>query len=150
MTKKLVFSLNNRTDFGDGYGSDQEQLPFFERFFAGGVRSLRGYRQGSLGPRDSTNDAAGGDFRFLNTIELIFPPTFSDIEGQTRASFFTDFGNVYNDIDNFRSSEFRATYGFSFVWLAPIGPLTFSLARPYQSEPGDSLQTFQFTLGSVF
>lgn len=150
LTKKLVFSLNNRTDFGDGYGSDQEQLPFFERFFAGGVRSLRGYRQGSLGPRDSTNDAAGGDFRFLNTIELIFPPTFSDIEGQTRASFFTDFGNVYNDIDNFRSSEFRATYGFSFVWLAPIGPLTFSLARPYQSEPGDSLQTFQFTLGSVF
>ncbi len=148
LTDSLVFSASNRTDHGTGYG-DQDELPFFERYYAGGVRSLRGFRQGSLGPQDSTGDAAGGDFRFLNTIELITPPAFSG-DSQSRVSLFTDFGNVFKDIDSFESSEIRGSYGIAFVWLTPVGPLTFSFAKPFEDEPGDSLQTFQFTIGSVF
>ena len=149
LTETLVFSATGRIDHGDGYG-DQESLPFFKRYYAGGVRSLRGFDNSSLGPVDSTGDAAGGDFRTLGTLELIFPPAFDVEDGQTRLSLFTDFGNVFKDIDTFDEKEFRATYGISFVWLAPIGPLTFSYAKPYQSEPGDDLESFQFTLGSVF
>jgi outer membrane protein insertion porin family len=149
VTGPLVFSARNRTDTGSGYG-DQRALPFFERYYAGGVRSLRGFRNSTLGPKDSTGDAAGGDFRFLNTLELIFPPPITATEGQTRASFFTDFGNVYRNIESFETSEIRASYGIAFVWITPIGPLTFSFAKAYRTEPEDSLQPFQFTVGSVF
>ena len=149
LTDTFVFSGRGRIDYGDGFG-DQESLPFFERYYAGGVRSLRGFRQSSLGPVDSTGDAAGGDFRTIGTLEVIFPPGLDTETGQTRMSLFTDFGNVFRDFDSYDSDEFRATYGLAFVWLAPIGPLTFSYAKPYQSEPGDRLQSFQFTIGSSF
>ncbi|MEM7207118.1 MAG: outer membrane protein assembly factor BamA [Pseudomonadota bacterium] len=144
-----VFSMTNRLDYGAGYG-DQENLPFFQRYFAGGVRLLRGFRNRSLGPEDSTGDAAGGDFRTLNTFEVIFPPSLSSEKGQTRMSLFTDFGNVFEDYQSYDGSEIRASWGISFVWFAPFAPMSFSLAQPYRSEDGDSLQEFQFTLGSVF
>ena len=125
-------------------------LPFFERFFAGGVRTLRGYRTGRLGPRDSNDNASGGDFRTLGTVELVFPPPFVEEPGATRLSLFSDFGNVYREFDDFDIDEFRGSYGVAFVWLSPVGPLTFSLAYPYNDEPEDSKQEFQFTIGSIF
>ena len=149
LTDRYTFSTTLRVDAGAGFG-DFETLPFFERFFAGGVRTLRGYRTGRLGPRDSNDDASGGDFRTLGTVELIFPPPFVEEPGATRLSLFSDFGNVYREFDDFDIDEFRGSYGIAFVWLSPVGPLTFSLAYPYNDEPEDSKQQFQFTIGSIF
>jgi len=111
---------------------------------------LRGYRTGSLGPRDSRGNAAGGDFRTLGTIELIFPPPFVEQPGATRFSLFTDFGNVFKDVDSFDVEEFRGSYGVAFVWLSPVGPLTFSLSNPYNEREDDRIDNFQFTIGSIF
>ena len=149
INERLTFATTLRADGGSGYG-DFTELPFFERYFAGGVRTLRGYRSSSLGPRDSNDDARGGDFRTLGTLELIFPPPFVEEPGATRFSLFTDFGNVYDDIADFDPSEFRGSYGVAFVWLSPVGPLTFSLSEPYNDEPDDETQRFQFTIGSIF
>lgn len=149
ITDRYTFSTTARID--SGYGFDEyERLPFFNRYFAGGVRTLRGYRTGSLGPKDSRDNAAGGDFRTLGTVELIFPPPFVEEPGATRFSLFTDFGNVYRDTDSFDVDEFRGSYGIAFVWLSPVGPLTFSLANPYNDQEGDRKQRFQFTIGSIF
>ncbi len=149
ITDRYTFSTTIRVDAGAGYG-DFERIPFFRRYFAGGVRTLRGYRSGSLGPRDSVGNASGGDFRTLGTVEVIFPPPYVEEPGATRFSLFSDFGNVYNDIDDFDRDEFRVSYGVAFVWLSPVGPLTFSLAYPYNDRPEDERQRFQFTIGSIF
>ena len=149
LTPRYTLSASARIDSGYGYG-DFENLAFFDRFFAGGVRTLRGYRTGSLGPRDSRGNAAGGDFRTLGTVELIFPPPFVEEPGATRLSIFTDFGNVFADEDEFDVDEIRGSYGLAFVWLSPVGPLTFSYANPYNERGADRIQSFQFTIGSIF
>lgn len=149
LTERYTLSTTVRIDGGAGYG-DFDNVAFFKRYFAGGIRTLRGYRTGTLGPRDSARNASGGDFRTLGTLELIFPPPFVEEPGATRFSLFTDFGNVYRNYDDFDSDEFRASYGVAFVWLSPVGPLTFALSKPYNNEPEDSLREFDFTIGSLF
>ncbi|MFK7890886.1 MAG: outer membrane protein assembly factor BamA [Granulosicoccus sp.] len=165
LTDRLTLSSTVRIDGGSGYG-DYNGLPFFKRYFAGGVRTLRGYRTGSLGPQDTVTvetqnaegddatfertSASGGDYRTLGTIELIFPPPFVEEPGATRFSIFSDFGNVFENYESFDVDEFRGSYGIAFVWLSPVGPLTFSWANPYNDETGDRLQNFQFTIGSIF
>ncbi|MCB1755137.1 MAG: outer membrane protein assembly factor BamA [Gammaproteobacteria bacterium] len=149
LTDRYTFSASTRIDYGDGFG-DFDSLPFFRRYYAGGVRTLRGYENGSLGPRDSKGESAGGDFRTLGTLEVIFPPPFVEEPGATRFSVFTDVGNVFKSYKDFDESELRGSYGLAFVWLSPVGPLTFSVARPYNNQPGDDEESFQFTIGSIF
>jgi len=173
ITERYTFSMSARVDGGSGFG-DFDSLPFFQRYFAGGVRTLRGYRTGTLGPQssvevpvrrqvraedgstrvetstDTLRSASGGDFRTLGTLEVVFPPPFVEEPGATRFSVFTDFGNVFENVDSFELEEFRASYGVAFVWLSPVGPLTFSLSNPYNNEPEDRKQEFQFTIGSIF
>ena len=149
INERLTFSATARVDGGSGY-EDFEELPFFQRYFAGGVRTLRGYESASLGPRDSTDRARGGDFRTLGTVELIFPPPFVEEPGATRFSLFSDFGNVFDDVADFEPEEFRGSFGVAFVWPSPVGPLTFSLSEPYNDGPDDETQRFQFTIGSIF
>lgn len=149
ITERYTFSTTMRIDGGAGY-DDFDDIPFFKRYFAGGVRTLRGYGSGTLGPKDSVGNASGGDFRTLGTVEVIFPPPFIENPGATRFSLFTDFGNVYKKFDDFDIEEFRGSYGVAFVWLSPVGPLTFSYAYPFNDEPLDRIDRFQFTIGSIF
>jgi len=149
ISERYTFSTTLRVNGGGGYG-DFERIPFFKRYFAGGVRTLRGFGTGTLGPRDSTDAASGGDFRALGTVEVIFPPPFVEKPGATRFSLFTDFGNVYDDLAAWDREELRFSYGIAFVWLSPVGPLTFSYANPYNEQEGDSIDNFQFTIGSSF
>jgi len=83
-------------------------------------------------------------------LELIFPAPFTEVNGATRMSLFADFGNVFSDITDFEAEELRGSYGLAFVWLAPIGPLTFSYAQTFNDESTDDVQNFQFTIGSLF
>ena len=149
ITTFYTLSASTRIDYGDGY-SDFDQLPFFRRYYAGGVRTLRGYENGSLGPRDSVGESAGGDYRTLATLEVIFPPPFVEEPGATRFSIFTDVGNVFEDYRDWDKDELRGSYGLAFVWLSPVGPLTFSYAEPYNNKEGDEEENFQFTIGSIF
>jgi outer membrane protein insertion porin family len=67
-----------------------------------------------------------------------------------RLGVFVDAGQVYGATDKVDLGQLRAAWGFSFAWNSPVGPLKFSIARPFNSQPGDSIQAFQFTLGTVF
>jgi len=145
----VVFAPTFDADWGDGYGDDDE-LPFFQRFFAGGIRSVRGYESGSLGPEFSDGDPAGGDFRTVGSLEFVFPPPYDLESANTRLSVYYDFGNVFADVDDFEPSELRTSLGFSYNWRSPIGPLSFSYAQPLNDESGDETQKFQFTIGTLF
>jgi outer membrane protein insertion porin family len=147
--QRLVFSFRTDLDGGNGYG-DLDELPFYERYFTGGIRSLRGYEAFSLGPRDSNGNTKGGDFRSVFTTELIFPPPWMEDVGSTRFSLFVDVGNVFEDAASFDADLLRASAGISFNWFSPIGPLTFSLAEALNEEPFDETEVFQFAIGTLF
>ncbi len=148
LTKKMTTSVEAEINYGDSYG-DTTELPFFERFYAGGAHSVRGYRSSSLGPRENSK-ALGGDFRVVGSAELIFVPPFTEESSTVRMSLFWDVGNVFDDIGYYNSAELRQSTGLSLIWLSPIGPLSFSLSNPLNDKPSDSTESFQFTLGSSF
>jgi len=145
----VTFALKGRVAAGDGYG-DTDDLPFFERFYSGGINSVRGFDNNSLGPRDSNGDSSGGDFVVNAKAELLFPLPFASSLKNVRMSAFVDAGNVYEDIDAFEASDIRYSAGLSATWISPLGPVTLSYARPLNSEDGDEEQQVQFTIGASF
>ncbi|MDX1572067.1 MAG: outer membrane protein assembly factor BamA [Xanthomonadales bacterium] len=171
LNRYLTFVFGGEVGYGDVYGDagDAEDtsfgLPFFEHFFAGGVRSVRGYEDNTLGPRTTTTivdpddpDAEpvvitgrpfGGDLKVTGSAEVVFPTPF--VSGNTtRLSWFLDFGQVYEDLDAFDSGEIRYTTGISLQWQAPVGPVVINLAFPLNEEEGDETETIQFAFGNFF
>lgn len=149
LTDDLVFSPSFRVDWGSGYDGD-EDLPFFERFFAGGIRSVRGYAGGTLGPKFDNGDPSGGDLRTVGSLELVFPPPYSPESPNTRLSAFYDFGTVFENADAYDVDELRTSVGVSFNWRSPIGPLSFSYAEALNPQERDETERFQFTIGTLF
>ena len=148
LTNQFTLMLNGEVGYGDGFG-DFEGLPFFENYYAGGVRSVRGFEDNTLGPKDTlTNDPVGGGFRVVGNIEVLFPPPFFAKTNSFRMSGFLDFGNVYASYDDFDAAELRYSVGVGATWLSPLGALTFSLAKPLNEKDGDEAQVFQFTIGA--
>jgi outer membrane protein insertion porin family len=145
LTRSTTLKLNGELAYGDGYG-DTEDLPFFEHFFAGGVRSVRGFEDNSLGPRDSSGDPFGGNARVVGNVELLFPMPFNADQKSVRLGAFFDAGNVY--ADSISVSDLRYSTGLSAMWLSPFGSLVFSVARALNSQDEDRTQVFQFSFGA--
>ena len=147
LTKSFTMLLNGEVGYGDGYG-DFNELPFFENYYAGGVRSVRGFKDNTLGPRDSLGDPLGGGFRVVGNMEILFPPPFFTKSNSFRMSAFIDVGNVYANYDDFQAGDLRYSTGIGATWLSPLGALSFSLAKPLNDKAGDDTQIFQFTIGT--
>lgn len=144
------FHVNADIGYSDVYG-DTQFMPPYERFFAGGPESIRGYRASSLGPRDSNGNAFGGLFRSVARFELAIPTGFKNNNRSTRLVSFFDYGNVFNSVSDFDTDELRGSYGLGFYWLTPIlGLMKFSYSIPYNDQVGDELDRFQFTFGVNF
>ncbi len=146
LAKNLILRLKGEVAYGDGYG-DTNNLPFFENFYAGGVNSVRGFQDNTLGPRDSNGDPFGGKFKFTTSAEIFFPVPFLEDLKSVRIGAFVDAGMVSNGFD---FDFFRYSVGISGQWLSPFGALTVSAAQPINDEPGDDVQRFQFSFGSGF
>lgn len=151
LAKRVSASLEGEVAHSDSFNQTTD-VPFFEKYYAGGAHSVRGYRANTLGPKDTVKNTVnlGGNFRVAGTAELVFPPPFSPDSSAVRMSLFWDVGNVFADISGFETSELRQSAGVSLIWLSPVGPLSFSLSEPLNDKPGDRLEKFQFTLGSFF
>lgn len=149
LTNLFVLEAKSDIGYGDGYG-DFDEMPFFENFFAGGVRSVRGFEDNSLGPRDSVNDPIGGNFKTTGTVQLLFPPPFLTESNAVRLSLFYDIGNVFAGAGDWSGGDLRMSVGLGATWLSPVGPLAVSIAQPLNDKAGDEVQQFQFTLGAGF
>lgn len=156
----FIFTLSGRLGYGEGYGKT-EGLPFYKHYFAGGARSVRGFSESSLGPKDSNARPFGGNFLALSTASIVLPNPFTEGQSSARASLFVDAGQVYNTRGTYRNaagngvninnpSGFRAATGVSLTWISPLAPLVFSYAVPLIKEPGDDTQAFTFTFGTYF
>ena len=149
LTRELILGLKGNIGYGDGFG-DFEQLPFFENFYAGGVRSVRGFEDNTLGPKDSDGDPIGGAFLTVFNAEVIFPVPFVDDAKGVRLSAFFDIGSVFEDYDSFDAGDLRYSVGLAGLWVSPLGPLSMSLGFPLNAESDDDEQRFQFTIGTFF
>jgi len=172
VTSATTLLLRSNLAYGNGYGNTSS-LPFFERYFAGGIRTVRGWESNSLGPRDPiTKFAIGGNMRVTGGADYIFPiPFIEKPPSSVRLSAFMDVGNVFLDNFNtfdadvgdngFQFNQLRSSVGLSLVWISPIGPLRFSYSKTLNAVSGstddqgntvrgDDLRTFQFSIGSFF
>ncbi|OQK17887.1 outer membrane protein assembly factor BamA [Methyloprofundus sedimenti] len=175
IAKDLVIKVMGSFAYGNGYG-DTESLPFFDNYFGGGVNSVRGWRDNTLGPQDHCNPPVtdnpcgtgearpyGGNIKIIGNTELIFPiPFMSDVESVRLMAFF-DIGsiqgpytqqNANGDLETvtpgFSFSDFRYSTGLAAKWLSPFGALQVSYAIPLNDQEGDQIQAFQFSFGSQF
>ena len=149
LTDIFTFNFKGRIGYGDGYG-DSEDLPIYEKFTAGGVRSVRGYEFNSLGPLDSEGDPLGGNLQVITTTEVLFPIEALGSSETFRVGVYFDAGNVFADSEDYESDELRQSVGVSAKWFSFIGPIEFSYAWPINDEDGDDVENFQFALGASF
>ena len=145
--KKLSFGSRGDIAYGDGYGST-ENLPFFENYFAGGEKSVRGYKTNTLGPRDSQDDPLGGNVKLVGGLALYMPAPYADLGDTLRLTAFFDFGNVFED--SLKFDGIRYSTGLGLTWLSPMGAMTLSYGIPLNDKDEDELEEFQFSFGQVF
>jgi outer membrane protein insertion porin family len=169
LAKDFTLRIQGEAAYGDGYGSTKE-LPFFENYFAGGTGSIRGFRNNTLGPRETRircegdsnlvgcnfqNYTIGGSSKVLGSAEVFFPVPFMAETKSVRLGTFLDAGSVSNglNVDNMKYSA-----GLSGEWMSPFGALSVSAAMPLnanltidpQSNTRDEKQIFQFNFGQNF
>jgi outer membrane protein insertion porin family len=147
LSRSVSSLVRTRLGYADGY--DNQDLPFYKNFFAGGVNTVRGYSAASLGPKDADGNALGGEIQVINNFELLFPFPGLGKDQSIRLATFIDMGMVGDTFD-FLSEEMRYSAGLSFNWFSPVGPLKLILAYPINDQPGDETERFQFTFGSAF
>ncbi|HEY0975216.1 MAG TPA: outer membrane protein assembly factor BamA [Solimonas sp.] len=148
---KFFLEVKGSVGLVDGYG-DTESVPPYEHFFAGGPRTVRGYRDGSLGPLDTPNrNPYGGKLRTTVQNQLIIPLPMESDGRSTRMALFHDTGNVFAEPGDFEFADLRQSAGISFSWFTPfLGLLDLSYAFPLNQQVGDEVDRFQITFGSGF
>ena len=156
LSERFTLVLDGTLSYGNAYGAG-ERLPFYENFFAGGIRTVRGYEANSLGPRDENGDPTGGNLRALGRAEIRFPLAEDEDGNNLRFATFVDAGQVWDrerEQLDFKSdiafSGMRYSAGLGLVYYSPIGPFTVSVAEPLNPEDQDDTQRFQFTIGASF
>lgn len=153
MGKDFTLMLNGEAGYANSYGG--KNYPFFKNFYAGGVNSVRGFLNSSLGPRD-VNPSTGSDFavggtkRFVGNVELFMPVPFVSQSNQFRLSAFVDGGGVYGKNDSINSEYLRFSTGVGVTWVSPFGPLKLVLAKPLNEKNYDDTQVLQFQFGQQF
>ena len=168
MGRYFTGSLNAQASYGASFGSTTS-IPPYKRFFAGGPNSIRGYRENTLGPRDSFGNPYGGNLLVAGQAELILPIPQS-WAARTRFTLFYDVGNVFDtggvtffEKDgvtkisyDFDIKQLKHSYGIAAQWLAPLGLFRFSYGFPLNKQSGndrvygDETQGFQFSVGGAF
>ncbi|MGH8530586.1 MAG: outer membrane protein assembly factor BamA [Nevskiales bacterium] len=150
--KGFAYELRGNLGYADGYG-DTDDIPPFENFFVGGADSVRGFREGTVGPRDTPfGNAFGGKLRVSLQNELIVPMPFLETDGKsTRLALFYDIGSAFRDTDEFETDLLRSSAGVAFQWFTPFfGLLRLSYAVPIDTQPEDEEDRFQISFGVGF
>lgn len=161
LNDRFSFRLHSDLGYGGGYG-DVSRLPFYKNFYSGGVRSIRGYQPGSLGPlgtpqtADDDADPIGGNIKVEYGAELLVPMPLVQDQSSFRTSLFIDGGNVFTDYcrsdnpdcqEGVDLGELRYAAGIDVTWITPLAPLSFSYAWPLNAQDGDLEKSFAFTIG---
>ena len=121
------------------YG-DSSRVPIFERYFAGGAHSIRGYNERKVGPLDpNTQDSIGGEVMLVGGIEYTVPVI--DI---LKGAVFFDTGNVWSKVKDYGTGGLKSGTGVGLRVKTPIGPINLDYGFPLNSEPGEQKKSGKF------
>ena len=143
-------TLGINAEFGYGKGLSGRPYPIFKNFFGGGLGTVRGFDQGSLGGVDNLGAYLGGNRRLNINSELYLPLPGTGSDRTLRWFAYTDVGNVWAVSDKMTLDSLRASVGLGLSWISPVGPLKISYGSPIKKEPTDRIQRLQFQLGTAF
>ncbi|MFQ5953110.1 MAG: outer membrane protein assembly factor BamA, partial [Candidatus Omnitrophota bacterium] len=147
--KGVVVEVKGRGGLSGNYGKSDE-IPIYERFFAGGMNTIRGYKERSVGPRDPvTNAALGGEALVVGNTELTFPIFKKIIKG----AVFYDVGNVIAESnDLFKDNTgYKQGVGIGARVKTPIGPLKLDWGYPLNKNHEDKKEgQFYFSVSHGF
>ncbi len=136
-----TFSVRGRLGYLDRVG--EKNVPIYERFFLGGMNSLRGLR--SIGPADpATGDVIGGLTMFNANLEYLFPLMK---EAGMKGVLFYDTGNSW--LSGYNLGDLRHTAGIGVRWYSPIGPLRLEWGHVLDRKDGESPNRWEFTIGMM-
>ncbi|MDA8456365.1 outer membrane protein assembly factor BamA [Acidovorax sp. GBBC 3334] len=148
LNKKFTVAFNS--ELGWGKGLNGRPFPVFKNFYSGGLGSVRGFDQGTLGPRDVTGASLGGPKKVTLNAELIAPFPGAGNDRTLRVFTFVDAGNVYGEDEKVTLSDMRVSAGLGLSWISPLGPLRLAFAQPVRKFAGDRIQKLQFQIGTSF
>lgn len=146
--KNLTAMWNIEAGYARQFGNSE--VPFYKHYYAGGIGSVRGYKNGSLSSKDEYNNAMGGTKRFVNNFELLTPMPGLKDDKSVRLSTFVDAGYAWGADESVSYKDIRAAAGVAVTWISPVGPIKMNLAKPIKPREGDKVETFQIMLGQVF
>ena len=148
LNKQFTLAFNGEAGWGKGLNG--QPFPVFKNFYSGGLGSVRGFDQGTLGPRDVTGSSIGGPKKITLNAEVIAPFPGAGNDRTLRIFAFTDVGNVFGEDQKLTVSDLRASVGVGLSWISPIGPLRIAFANPLRKQAGDRIQKLQFQIGTSF
>ncbi len=154
LNKKFTLAFNAEAGWGKGMGG--KPFPLFKNFYGGGLGSVRGFEQGTLGSTSPIDGNAsnlsyiGGPKKLVLNTEVIAPFPGAGNDRTLRMFGFFDIGNIYGENEKFSTSELRASAGLGISWISPVGPLRIAYARPVRKQAGDKTQSIQFQIGTSF
>ncbi|MEC5212546.1 outer membrane protein insertion porin family [Polaromonas sp. CG_9.5] len=149
LNKQFTVALNG--ELGWGKGLNGQPYPLFKNYYSGGLGSVRGYQQGSLGPRDSSGLSVGAPKKLTLNAELIAPFPGAGNDRTLRMYGFFDAGNVFENSYKLSGTDgLRASTGIGISWISPVGPLRIAYALPLRKQDGDKIERLQFQIGTSF
>ena len=131
---KMSIGFNGEIGWGKGLGG--KPFPVFKNFYGGGLGTVRGFEQGSLGTVDPTGAYIGGSKRFNLNASLYFPVPGTGNDKSLRIFAFADAGNVWREGERIDADSIRASAGLGLSWISPVGSITPSeLCSNTRTEP---------------
>ncbi len=153
---ETAFMIRGTIGYILGYGGDD--IPIFEKFFLGGLDSLRGFEERSVGPRVKRSaynrfitdpndyDVVGGEKELFFNFEYIFPIVKS---AGIRGDIFFDTGNAYRQSESY-FSDMRKSVGAGIRWQSPFGPLRVEWGLNLSPKEDEDSSQIHFTMGTMF
>ena len=149
LTKQFTAAFN--AELGVGASAGDKSYPVFKNFYGGGLGSVRGFEQGSLGPLDATGTVLGGTRKLNLNAEILSPFPGAGNDRTLRMFAFIDAGSIGGpDGVNANAGSLRSSVGVGVSWISPVGPLRLAFAKPIKKFEGDKIQTMQFQIGTSF
>ncbi len=142
---KLV--LMQHGEIGTISGFDGREVPIYEKFFMGGIYSVRGFQPRTVGPKDENGDPIGGVKKLQFNTEIIMP--LVPEQGMNLVVFF-DAGNAFDVGESLSLSSLRTGAGAGIRWLSPLGPFRLEWGYNLDREEGEPSSDWAFTIGAFF
>lgn len=141
--KQVILGTAFRLGLAEAYRDTV--VPISQHFFAGGEKTIRGFKQDTAGPLDPQGQGVGGNAQFILNVEGRFP-----VFGQLGGVLFFDYGNVFAEIEDFSLAGLRPCAGFGIRYGTPIGPLAVDWGFKLNRRPGESSNEIYFSVGHAF